>query len=110
MKGQIAVIGGKPYTLNPLDPAQLIAIGGEAEIYKIGNRALKWFKPPDHPEFKGDTEGIALATKRIAEHQRKLPDLHAICSGLTGVNAVLPLELAYTQGRRVGGYLMEFLA
>ena len=41
MKAQIAVIGGKEYPLNPLDPTQLIATGGEAEIYRVGGQALK---------------------------------------------------------------------
>ncbi len=110
MNARVAVIRGKRYSLNPLDPNQLIAIGGEAEIFRVGNWALKWFKSPDYPGFVGDPDESALAARRIAEHQRKLPALHAICSGLSGVNAVLPIDLAYTTSNKVGGYVMQFLS
>lgn len=56
-----------------LAPAMLVGQGGEAEIYDLGDgRVLKWWKPSDHPDYAGDADASAAATRRIAEHQRKL--------------------------------------
>jgi len=56
-----------------LAPAALVGQGGEAEVYDLGDgRVLKWWKPANHPDFAGDPSAAAAATRRIAEHQRKL--------------------------------------
>jgi hypothetical protein len=56
-----------------LAPALLLGQGGEAEVYDLGDgRALKWWKPADHPDYRGDAIAAAAATARIAQHQRKL--------------------------------------
>ena len=35
-------------------PAALLGEGGEAEVYRLADgRALKWWKPPDHPDYAG---------------------------------------------------------
>ena len=37
-----------------LAPAALLGQGGEAEVYDLGDgRVLKWWKPPEHPDFDG---------------------------------------------------------
>ena len=51
----------------------LVGQGGEAEVYDLGDgRVLKWWKPASHPDYAGDAAAAAAATRRIAEHQRKL--------------------------------------
>lgn len=62
-----------------IDPATSIGKGGEADIYRIGPKvALKIYKTPDHPDISGipDPEERKrekeAATRRIAEHQKKL--------------------------------------
>jgi hypothetical protein len=56
-----------------LAPAMLVGQGGEAEVYDLGDgRVLKWWKPASHPDYAGDPAAAAAATRRIAEHQRKL--------------------------------------
>ena len=37
-----------------LAPAALLGQGGEAEVYDLGDgRVLKWWTPPDHPDYVG---------------------------------------------------------
>jgi hypothetical protein len=56
-----------------LAASMLLGQGGEAEIYDLGDgRVLKWWKPADHPDFGNDPISAAAATRRIAEHQKKL--------------------------------------
>jgi hypothetical protein len=56
-----------------LAAAALLGQGGEAEVYRLpDDRALKWWKPPDHPDFAGDAAAGAAAARRIDELQRKL--------------------------------------
>jgi hypothetical protein len=56
-----------------LAPAALLGQGGEAEVYRLADgRALKWWKPPDHPDYAGDAAAIAAAERRLAEHPTKL--------------------------------------
>ena len=88
-----------------LDPARAIGKGGEADVYDIGGgRALKIFKPPDHPDFEGSPAEQQGARQRLQDHQKKLP---AFPKGLPP-HVVVPEEFAM-EGRRVVGYSMRFL-
>src|SRR5207237_1191738 len=56
-----------------LDPATAIGKGGEADVYAIGNgRALKVFKDPAHPDYRGNPLEQQAAADRLALHQQKL--------------------------------------
>lgn len=90
-----------------LDPSQSIGKGGEADVYDIGGgKALKIFKPPDHPDYRDAPHEQAAARERIAEHQKKLP---AFPKGLPG-RVVVPEELATNRsGQQILGYSMRFL-
>jgi hypothetical protein len=92
-----------------LDPAALLGQGGEAEVYDLGDgRALKWWKPADHPDFAGDPAAASAATARIAEHQRKL---RAFPSGLApAVIGPGALATATKRGGDVVGFAMRKVA
>ena len=49
-----------------------IGKGGEADIFKVGNKALKVFKSPSHPDLTGNPHEQKVAIARIQEHQEKL--------------------------------------
>lgn len=96
--------------------AQLKSVGkgGEADIFEIGpGQVLKLFKPPDHPDYEGNTPDDEHQRKgaraRLVEHQRKLP---AFPKGLPA-NIIAPLELAtIASGAGAGsicGYTMRFV-
>lgn len=90
-----------------IDPARSIGKGGEADVYDIGGgRALKLFKPPDHPDLGGDPQAQQAARDRLAEHQTKLS---AFPSALPD-RVITPLALA-TEGPRgrIVGYVMRQL-
>ena len=56
-------------------PSMAIGKGGEADVYDIGKgRALKIYKPPNHPDFDGEPVEQEGARLRLAERQRKLVD------------------------------------
>lgn len=84
-------------------PSMSIGKGGEAEVYAVaGDRALKIFKAPDHPDFAGLPAEQRAAEARIAEHQTKLRELPDL-----GERIITPLELA-TGGRRRGGPVVGY--
>lgn len=90
-----------------LDPSKSIGKGGEADVYDIGGgRALKLFKPPNHPDYTGQPAEQRAAAERIEQHQQKL---RAFPRNLpTGV--VTPVELATDRdANRILGYTMPFL-
>ena len=91
----------------PLDPARSLGQGGEAEVFRLGTgRALKIFKPPDHPDYQGLPGEQRAAEERIRQHQRKLREFPA---GLPR-RVVAPEELATDRsGRLVVGYAMELV-
>jgi len=90
-----------------LTPAMLLAQGGEAEIYDLGDgRVVKWWKPAEHPDFDGNPTAQAAATKRLAEGA---PRLRALPGKLPGA-VVAPCGLALSRTRQVVGYLMPKIA
>jgi len=89
-----------------LDPAMSIGKGGEADVFGIGQQAIKIFKPPNHPDFKGSPLEQRAAKERIKEHQKKLP---AFPLGLPD-RVIVPQQLAYDRtGKKIVGYSMRFL-
>jgi hypothetical protein len=91
-----------------LDPTQSLGKGGEADVFRLGaDRALKLFKPPDHPDYAGMPAEQAAAERRLQQHQRKLREFP------TGLPAqvVAPEELATDRsGRVILGYTMRLVA
>ncbi|MFP2931170.1 hypothetical protein ACLESO_39450 [Pyxidicoccus sp. 3LG] len=90
-----------------VNPANALGKGGEADVYDLGDgRALKLFKPPDHPDYTGLLAEQAAARVRLDEHQRKL---RAFPAGLPG-RVVTPQALATDRkGQSVLGYAMRKL-
>ncbi|HSS00351.1 MAG TPA: hypothetical protein VLM79_25005 [Kofleriaceae bacterium] len=88
-----------------LVPQALLGQGGEAEVYDLGDgRVLKWWKPPDHPDFDGLPDAQSAAQHRLAERPAKLRAL----PGNLPPEVVAPCGVALA-GRRsseVVGYLM----
>lgn len=86
-----------------LKPTALLGQGGEAEVYDLGDgRVLKWWKPPDHPDFDGQPAAQAAAQQRIAEAPAKLRAL----PGNLPAALVVPCGFALDKQQHVAGYLM----
>lgn len=90
-----------------LDPTRALGKGGEADVFDLGDgRALKVFKPPEHPDFSGLDEEQKAARARIAEHQRKLPAFPKMLPP----RVVAPQTLATDKkGNTIVGYAMRKL-
>ncbi|NVJ27929.1 hypothetical protein HUW62_42665 [Myxococcus sp. AM011] len=90
-----------------LNPAKALGKGGEADVFDLGDgRALKVFKPPEHPDYTGLASEQSAARARLDEHQRKL---RAFPTGLPG-RVVTPQALATDKkGQTVLGYAMRKL-
>ena len=88
-----------------LTPQTLLGQGGEAEVYDLGDgRVVKWWKPPEHPDFEGLPDAQAVARKRIAEAPAKL---RALPGNLPrGVVAPAGFALAGKRSQDVVGYVM----
>ncbi len=102
---EVYVAGRRLY----VDPAQSIGKGGEADVYAVsGGRALKLFKPPNHPDFSGLPAEQAVARERIRIHQKKLRDFPQNLPA----RVVAPEQLVLAQAdasSAVVGYLMRLL-
>ena len=86
---------------------QLLAQGGEAEVYDLGDgRVVKWWKPADHADFAGNAPAQAAAAKRIAEGDARLRAL----PGRLPASVVAPIGLALSRKREVIGYVMPKIA
>ncbi len=90
-----------------LRPRQAIGKGGEADIYDIGNgKALKLFKQPDHPDYRGFPLEQKNAVERLKIHQKKLKTFPRNLPA----NVVVPEELATDKsGQQIIGYSMRHL-
>lgn len=90
-----------------IDPSKSIGKGGEADVYLIGDDALKLYKDPTHPDLltPEDREG---ARQRIAMQQRKLPALLALASKLPP-KVIVPAEFAMDTHGTIVGYTMPFV-
>ena len=87
-----------------LEPGSLLGQGGEAEVYDLHDgRVLKWWKPPQHPDFDGLPDAQAQAEKRIAEAPARL---RALPGNLPSA-VVVPCGLALDGHKHVVGYLMQ---
>jgi hypothetical protein len=90
-----------------LTPTALVGQGGEAEIYDLGDgRVVKWWKPPEHPDFAGDAGAQANAARRIAEAPARL---RALPGGLPAA-VVVPCGFALSRRKDVVGYVMPKVA
>ena len=91
-----------------LSPSQAIGKGGEADVFDLGNgRAVKLFKPPDHPDYDGQPHEQRAAQERIRTHQEKL---RAFPRNLPG-HVIIPEDFVTdSSGRRILGYAMRFLS
>jgi H/ACA ribonucleoprotein complex subunit 3 len=91
-----------------LKASQSIGKGGEADVYNIGGgKAVKVFKPPDHPDYRGSPDQQQAAGDRLAEHQQKL---RLFPKNLP--NRVIQLEALATDrsGKQILGYTMPLLS
>ncbi|MDC0712399.1 hypothetical protein POL68_28305 [Stigmatella sp. ncwal1] len=90
-----------------VDPSRSLGKGGEADVFDLGDgRALKLFKPPEHPDYQGLPEEQAAAKARLDEHQHKLPAFPKMLPA----RVVAPQTLATDRrGRRILGYAMRKL-
>lgn len=88
-------------------PNQSIGKGGEADVFDIGaGKALKVFKPPNHPDYVNLPYEQQAARQRIAEHQKKLK---AFPQNLPA-RVITPEDLATDKaGNKILGYTMKFL-
>ena len=85
-----------------LAPAALLGQGGEAEVYDLGDgRVVKWWKPPEHPDYDGLPAAQAAAAQRLAERPAKLRAL----PGKLPAAVVAPAGLALAKSAVVG-YVM----
>ncbi|HEU0034023.1 MAG TPA: hypothetical protein VFQ53_25525 [Kofleriaceae bacterium] len=91
-----------------LDASALLGQGGEAEVYDLGDgRVLKWWKPPEHPDYDGLPDAQAQARRRLAEQPAKLRAL----PGNLPAAVVRPSGLALATKRgAVVGYVMPKIA
>jgi len=96
-------VGGQTISLRD---DQAIGKGGEADVFDIGGgKVLKLYKPPNHPDYEGNSVEQDGAKKRIEEHQTKLPDFP---KGLPS-HLIAPVDLALNSRKKVLGYTMPFL-
>ncbi len=91
-------------TIN-LDQKNLLGVGGEAEIYRLRNRAIKIYKTAKHPDFAGSPEDQKQATARIAEHQHKLREFP---TGLPA-HVITPTDLVLDGHNHIVGYSMPLI-
>ncbi|HBL17273.1 MAG TPA: hypothetical protein DD417_11155 [Elusimicrobia bacterium] len=88
-----------------LDPARLLGSGGEAEVYDIGSgRALKVYKGPDHPDYRGLPGEADAARERLRTRPAKLAQFPSLPP-----RVVAPLETAVDRAGRVVGFTMKLV-
>ncbi|HVV83232.1 MAG TPA: hypothetical protein VHE35_09130 [Kofleriaceae bacterium] len=92
-----------------VDRAPVLGQGGEAVVHDLGDRALKLFKGPRHPDVTGDAAREAAAATRLAELDARLRD----CPRPLPAAVVTPLALARAgkaSGAPAVGYVMAKVA
>jgi hypothetical protein len=92
-----------------VDRDRLLTIGhgGEADVYDLGDgRALKLYKPIDHPDFGGDPALAHAVATRLAQIEAKLADFPRRLPP----SVVAPVELARSPHGAVIGYTMAKVA
>jgi hypothetical protein len=87
-----------------VDVRKSLGKGMEADVYKLGDKAVKVFKAPDHPDLFTDTDREA-ARHKIEEHQTKLPQFP---KGLPS-RVVVPADLVKDQFGKIVGYVMRMV-
>ncbi|MDJ0533730.1 MAG: hypothetical protein QNJ70_14785 [Xenococcaceae cyanobacterium MO_207.B15] len=90
-----------------LKPSQAIGKGGEAEVFNLGgDKALKLFKSPNHPDYQKFPQQQQAAKVRLAQHQHKLRQFPAhLPSRVNG-----PQDLVTDRsGQTILGYTMQLL-
>ena len=95
-------IGSRTVNLRPTD---VIGKGGEADIYRKGGEAYKFFKTPSHPDLAGFPDLQRETKGRIAEHQRKLPSFPKNLPS----HVTVPGELIRDRSGQIAGYVMNFI-
>lgn len=87
-----------------------VMIGGEAEVYRYSNYAVKIFKNQDHFDYADDENQQVMAQKRLEIHQTKINDLKKKGVYLSK-NIILPKELVYKNSKKdwIIGYTMDFI-
>ncbi len=89
-----------------LKPKQIIAKGGEAEIYDLHNGMVaKIFKPSSHPDYTNLPHEQASAAKRIKAHQQKLLKFPQQLPS----NCLTPQEIIKDSSGQIVGYTMPFI-
>jgi hypothetical protein len=90
-----------------LSPQQSIGKGGEAEVFRLKpGIALKLFKTPTHPDFKGLSQAQQMAQERLAIHQSKLRQFPTHLPS----RVIAPQSLVTDrQGKQIFGYTMPLL-
>lgn len=89
------------------DPQKIIGAGGEAEVFDLGNGdALKLFKPPTHPDYRGLPQEQQNARDRLACHQQKLPNFPQPLPS----RVMAPRHLARDPQGAIVGYTMPLLS
>lgn len=90
-----------------LDPRRSVGKGGEADVFALpGEKAVKVWKGPDHPDYAGLPQERDAARRRLDVYQRKL---RRFPSDLPG-RVVAPEQLASDRsGKRLLGFTMRLL-
>ncbi|MBI4676232.1 MAG: hypothetical protein HY748_01480 [Elusimicrobia bacterium] len=97
------VLGGRRIKL---DSSRAIGTGGEADVYDIGSGvALKVYKGPDHPDYRGLPDEAACARERLESCASKLREFPRALPP----RVVSPLETATDKEGRVVGYSMRLV-
>ncbi|MBI3297846.1 MAG: hypothetical protein HYZ75_06770 [Elusimicrobia bacterium] len=89
-----------------LAPSALIGSGGEADVYDIGSGlALKLYKGPDHPDYRGLPDEQRAARERLATRGQKLREFPRALPP----RVVAPLEVALDRKGQAAGYTMKLI-
>lgn len=91
----------------PLTAQQMLAKGGEAEIYDLGNgQVAKIFKTPDHPDYEGLILEQRSTALRLQIHQQKLKQFPCHLPH----NCITPQNLITDRsGQNILGYTMTLV-